>query len=54
MTPAYGGGGSSVAVSVTVPDCGVSWVVVVGDDPLGVVDRADGSSWSLVCGLGVV
>jgi hypothetical protein len=49
----YGGVGSSVAVSVTVPGLGVSSVVVAAplDDGAG---PAGGRSVSLVCGLGVV
>jgi hypothetical protein len=47
IPPAYDGGGDSVAVSVTVPEFGVSSVVGVGGP-------AGGRFWSLVCALGVV
>jgi hypothetical protein len=51
----YGGGGSRLAVSVTVPDSGVSSVVAGGDpSPVDVGGPAGGMSWSLVCALGVV
>ena len=50
----YGGGGSKLAVSVTVPRSGVSSVVGVGAPPL-VVDEPEGGRFcSLVCGIGVV
>jgi hypothetical protein len=50
----YGGGGSKLAVSVTVPLFGVSSVVEVGDPPVDVGEPAGGRFASLVCGLGVV
>ena len=46
---------AKVAVSVTVPDSGVSSVVGGGDpSPVDVGGPAGGRSWSLVCALGVV